>query len=278
MRRCIVLSLVLPGCFSPTPLRPTPGELGSSGANESDEGAWSPVSDSDPAGADDDGPPGMSSTTGPYGTSGAIGSSSDAAGDDGLAEGTTGELTIVDALPLVAGFEPGDPPPSWIDTIESSANVSPAQGASIPECHPVASPSPTHAGDHALLFSGHDDSATQSSINFQVYEASIEVEADTHLRYALFPNDLAAAFTTVDLVFTDDTALRDSGAVDTSGCSVHPAGGHCGAASPGIWLEVDVNLGATHAGRTIERIIVIYDRPELTGEFRGYVDDIYIGG
>ena len=36
------------------------------------------------------------------------------------------------------------------------------------------------------------------------------------------------------------------------------------------------NIGQWMAGKTIQHILVGYDRPDATGSFRGYVDDIQV--
>lgn len=43
------------------------------------------------------------------------------------------------------------------------------------------------------------------------------------------------------------------------------------------WNEVRSNIGQWAAGKTIDRILVGYDRPDATGQFRGLIDDLRIG-
>src|SRR6185503_10521147 len=81
----------------------------------------------------------------------------------------------------------------------------------------------------------------------------------------------------VDLAFTDGTFLRDSGAVDQHGVRLHPTFQGAGSVlSFNTWNYVTSAIGAQTAGKTIDRILIGYDKPEGTGTFRGYFDDLSI--
>jgi hypothetical protein len=79
----------------------------------------------------------------------------------------------------------------------------------------------------------------------------------------------------VDLIFTDGSTLRDSGAVDQNGDSIHPAR-QCGHLTLDAWNHVTVNLAANNANKDISRILVGYDDPNSSGGYRGYIDDLSI--
>ncbi len=79
----------------------------------------------------------------------------------------------------------------------------------------------------------------------------------------------------IDMVFSNSTDLRDSGAVDQNGHTIHPAG-QCGHLTLDSWNYVVSNIGAKVSGRTINRIDLGYDQANVTGGYRGYVDDIKI--
>ena len=80
----------------------------------------------------------------------------------------------------------------------------------------------------------------------------------------------------IDLIFTDGSTLRDSGAVDQSGNRIHPAY-QCGHLTLDSWNHVTVNLAANNANKQISRILVGYDHPSSTGGYRGYLDDLTVG-
>ncbi|MFY0584045.1 hypothetical protein ACN28S_65775 [Cystobacter fuscus] len=43
------------------------------------------------------------------------------------------------------------------------------------------------------------------------------------------------------------------------------------------WNLVQSNIGGVAAGKTVKRILVGFDRPDSTGNFRGFIDDIQLG-
>jgi hypothetical protein len=77
----------------------------------------------------------------------------------------------------------------------------------------------------------------------------------------------------VDFVCTDGTTLRDSGAVDQNGISMHPGNSR---GTVNLWNQVQCNVGQWLNGKTIDRILVGYDLGPSTGQFHGYIDDIQI--
>jgi alpha-L-fucosidase 2 len=79
----------------------------------------------------------------------------------------------------------------------------------------------------------------------------------------------------IDMIFTDGSTLRDSGAVDQNGNRLHPAY-QCGHLTLDAWNHVTVNLATNDANKQINRILVGYDHPNSTGGYRGYVDDLTI--
>ena len=137
-----------------------------------------------------------------------------------------------------------------------------------------------HSGGTALMYSGLDNDATRSFSYNRVFDVRIPVTAATRLDYWIYPQSGApnSAYVAVDLIFTDGSSLRDSGAVDQNGVRVHPEfQGRGGKLRADAWNEVRSDIGRWAAGRTIARILVGYDRPDATGSFRGYVDDVRIG-
>ena len=134
----------------------------------------------------------------------------------------------------------------------------------------------SHSGAAALMYSGSDNSATQSYSYQRIFAADLPIGPSSVLSYWIYPQQATGTFVAVDLQFSDGSALRDSGAVDQFGVRAHPQlqgeGGHL---VLNQWNLIRVNLGAL-AGRTVTRVDVGFDRPTGTGPFRGYVDDIAV--
>ncbi|WP_158623450.1 hypothetical protein [Corallococcus sp. CA053C] len=172
------------------------------------------------------------------------------------------------------GFESADTQPTWLDTLDGSQNVGPYTGATKPECSPRQE-SP-HTGLAVLMYSGRDNSATTSYANAKVFDVNLPITTATKLSYWIRPQQDNGRYVAVDFICTDGTTLRDSGATDFNGKSLHPNAGHGGAIPLDTWTRIQSNVGQWLAGRTVDRILVSYDRPANTGDYRGLIDDILI--
>ncbi len=172
------------------------------------------------------------------------------------------------------GFESSETAPTWLDTLDGSQNVTGYTAGINPECSPRQESA--HAGVSALMFSGTDNSTSTSYAKCKVFDVNLAITSDTKLGYWIYPEVDNARYVGVDLIMTDGSTLRDSGAVDYNGYSMHPNTGHGGAIPLNAWTAIKSNIGTSLAGKTIDRIIVNYDRPPSTGQYRGYIDDIVI--
>jgi RHS repeat-associated protein len=142
-------------------------------------------------------------------------------------------------------------------------------------------------GATALMYSGMDNSTSQSYAYMKVFDLSsrnIVVGPNTTLSYWVYPESSAvqsgvsgsnSTCVAIDMIFSDGSDLRDSGAVDQNGVKLHPAQ-QCGHLKLDQWNLVISNIGAVKNGKTINRIDVGYDQPANTGGYRGYIDDIVI--
>jgi hypothetical protein len=173
-------------------------------------------------------------------------------------------------------FESGETQPTWNDSVDWSANVSGYYGTGTMESS-VRAEGVNRTGSRSLLYAGRDNSTTTSYSYNKVFDVNIPVNSSTQLSYWIHPGAARDRFVAIDLIFTDGSNLRDSGVVDQRGVRVHPTyqGGSSGIAL-NTWNEVRANLGSL-AGKTIDRILVAYDQPGDSGQFRGYMDDIRIG-
>ncbi|GCE30043.1 hypothetical protein KDA_55270 [Dictyobacter alpinus] len=197
------------------------------------------------------------------------------------------------------GFENGDMQLTWTNSVDNSggpaggsANITGiCCGLSGPELNVGdGGPLSPHGGSHSLLYSGNGTNASGSNYAylkaFDLSSHPIAVTSATTLSYWINPESSANSYNyasgnnstcvAIDLIFSDNTNLRDSGATDTNGNRAHPAY-QCNHLTLDTWNHVTINLGATVSGKTIVRLDIGYDQPSTTGGYRGYLDDISIG-
>ncbi|HVU69776.1 MAG TPA: GH92 family glycosyl hydrolase [Ktedonobacteraceae bacterium] len=192
-------------------------------------------------------------------------------------------------------FESGQPQPTWSSTVDSSGGgLSNVGGICCGLSGPEAATRGElgHTGTTALMYSGLDNNTTTSYAYMEVFDVSgqsLTVGSGTTLSYWIYPQSSSdstpganltsgsnSACVAIDLIFSDGSDLRDSGATDQNGVRVHPAY-QCGHLTMNAWNHVVVNLGSYVSGKTIVRVNVGYDQPANTGGYRGYIDDISIG-
>lgn len=171
-----------------------------------------------------------------------------------------------------SGFESGDTATTWSDTIDVSHNVSGYFSNINPECS-IRTGEFAKTGSSAIMYSGTDNSTSSSYCYSKVFDVNIPITADTKLSYWNYPQSENGRYAAVDFICTDGTTLRDSGAVDQNGVSMHPNAGH---GTINTWTNITSNIGQYLNGKTIDRISIGYDQPGGTGQYRGYIDDICI--
>lgn len=142
-------------------------------------------------------------------------------------------------------------------------------------------------GATALMYSGNANSSSSAYAYMKVFDLSSQsptIGPNTTLSYWVYPQSNASSGSVsgsnstcvaIDMIFTDGSDLRDSGAVDQNGNQLHPAH-QCGHLTLDQWNYVTSNIGASVNGKSINRIDVGYDQPGNTGGFRGYIDDISV--
>ncbi len=169
--------------------------------------------------------------------------------------------------------EPGyDALPNWTNTPDEIGVVN----VDAPKCaHVKENP---HVGSYSLRFEGVDNSTTESHAAMKVFDVDIPVYDDSKLMFMSYPGSELGKYASVDLVLTDGTTLSSTGAEDTKGQSMLSSGGR------GVvdeWTKTICRIGVWLDTRelsrdTIDRIIIVYDRAEETGEVKAYFDDISI--
>ncbi|GAA4249160.1 glycosyl hydrolase family 95 catalytic domain-containing protein [Dactylosporangium darangshiense] len=194
---------------------------------------------------------------------------------------------------FASGFEASGPALSWSDTVDSSGGGLAGVGGlccglSGPEAG-ARTGETFHAGTGSLMYSGAAQGGSAVHAYLKVYDlggAPLAIGSGKTLSYWIYPQSSAttpyvpAGATTstcvaIDLIFTDGTALRDSGSTDQTGDGAHPSA-QCGHLTLDAWNQVTVNLGTRNANKQINRILVGFDAPNATGGYRGYVDDLNI--
>jgi hypothetical protein len=173
----------------------------------------------------------------------------------------------------------GDRWPDWTNDREYSANVT-----GSPLCRAIdVSNKPYHLDPHdrgwyALEYYGVAlKNPTECNCYFRVFDlGSRRIDPRDTMIYWIYPVEPLGRFVGVDLVCTDGTSLRDSGAVDQNGIPMHPGAGH-GNIPTREWSLIQCDIGRWLGGKTLDRMLVAFDQVGVQGTFRGYIDDIYIG-
>ncbi|WP_405877045.1 hypothetical protein OG762_01595 [Streptomyces sp. NBC_01136] len=193
-------------------------------------------------------------------------------------------------------FEAGQTQPTWTDTVDTVDAKGAGNYGVTGLCCGLSGPQAAlrtgeraHTGDASLMYSGYANGGSYDHAYMQVYGfngSPLTVRGDTTLSYWIFPQSDAttpwvaagsddSTCVAIDMIFTDGSNLRDSGATDQSGTDIHPAE-QCGHLKLDEWNHVTVNLGTVKAGQAVSKILLGYDRPGATGGYRGYIDDVSI--
>lgn len=133
--------------------------------------------------------------------------------------------------------------------------------------------------------SGHDDTClllvarnlSKDGANFHLYHQisaqAVEVRKGDRLRYEIFlPPSEVPPKGGIDVLFTNDTNVRDTGALDSAGLPAH--GDTLLNAAVGKWLAREIDLSA-HAGKTTKTFVVQFEGDE-TGDHVQLLDAVEI--
>ncbi|MFI5930883.1 GH92 family glycosyl hydrolase [Actinoplanes sp. NPDC051494] len=152
-----------------------------------------------------------------------------------------------------------------------------------PASSPTAKSGVGYTGLKALQISGRQVADGRGYSYNKVFDVDVAVKADTELSYLVFPEfnrrdaSNPATYTAVDLAFTDGTYLSQLGAKDTNGIVVSPtAQGTSNTLLTSQWNKRVARIGDVAKGKTVDRILVAYDKPDGTesSSFRAWFDDI----
>lgn len=223
--------------------------------------------------------------------------SADAARQSSALDALNAAIQFSSAVTFSTGFESGQPQPTWTNTVDNAGY--PAGGLTNVGgiCCGLSGPESgirneiAHTGSTALMYSGLDTSTTTSYAYMELFDLAgqyITVGPNTVLSYWIYPESPSgsapganltsgdnSSCVAIDLIFSDNTNLRDSGATDQNGNRAHPAY-QCGKLKMDSWNLETIDLGKFVNGKTIVRIDLGYDQPANTGGYRGYLDDLSI--
>ena len=181
-------------------------------------------------------------------------------------------LTQLAELQLSVGDGPPPPPGDMRSRIGTGPGSSPTAKTGV-----------GFTGLKAFQISGKHVKEGRAYAYNRVFDVNVAVTADTELSYLLFPeftrDDLSnpATYAAVDLAFTDGTYLSSLKAVDQHGATLSPTGqGASKTLFTAQWNAKRSRIGAVAAGKTVDRILVGYDKPSGPTTFRTWFDDIKI--
>ena len=195
------------------------------------------------------------------------------------------------ASDFASSFETGQPQPAWTSTLETDRTGAPkALGATMtttvgsgPSNGYSIRPNVGWTGVASLHYAGHQDATGHGYAYDKVYDVNLPVTPSTELSYMVFPEATSgddsdpSTYAGVDLAFTDGTYLSDLGAVDQHGKALSPNGqGASKILYVDQWNHEVSTIGAVAAGKTIDRILVGYDKPSGPADFSGWLDDLTV--
>ncbi|MDH2394097.1 hypothetical protein QCN29_36265 [Streptomyces sp. HNM0663] len=192
------------------------------------------------------------------------------------------------------GFEKGDVEPHWTDTVDEDGGGASNVTGRYDVHGPVAGTrtgETAHTGTGSLKYSGSTKGGVGNAHAylkvFDLGDTPVKLDSGKTLGYWIRPDtadrwdnvdwlDNNSNCVALDLVFTDGSTLRDSGAVDHSGRSIHPAK-QCQSLQPNQWNHVTVRIPEGLNGKEVSRINLGYDQDGPgNADYSGYIDDITI--
>jgi MYXO-CTERM domain-containing protein len=132
--------------------------------------------------------------------------------------------------------------------------------------------------DSSLKVSGTVTGGGSATYAYRVFDLSsnpVPLDAQSSLSYFVHPQADNGRYVAVDLHFTDGTFLSAAGLKDQNGQPLNAASGHGGAIPLGMWSLVTSDLSSL-AGKSVDRVDVVFSRASATGNYLAYVDDILL--
>jgi len=105
-------------------------------------------------------------------------------------------------------------------------------------------------------------------------DGRIKVKPGMTLSYEFYAENNLGRYVAVDLALEGGANLRDSGAVDQNGVSIHPKEPRT--EQNGVWIPVTIDLGRYIPGMVIKEVRLAYDHGGGVGRYSAYVRNISI--
>lgn len=172
----------------------------------------------------------------------------------------------------------------WLLSTQASEDSSMTTAVgSGPDSAPTARTGAGWTGLHALHYAGSHAVDGRGYASNRVLDVDVPVGEDSELSYVIFPEasakdrTWASTHVAVDLAFTDGTYLSDLGATDQHGFGLSPQDqGASKVLHTNQWNAVRSRLGEVAAGKTVDRVLVGYDKDTGPADFSGWIDDVSI--
>ena len=187
------------------------------------------------------------------------------------------EMVVLGPPTFSTGFETGQPPLAYVDTVDGSTS-----NVSNPKAH--VSSTLVHSGSNSVYVAG---TVTASASSDYAYMKAFDfsgtpttIAPTTVLTYWVYPQSQSqvptvggnnSACVSVDISYTDGSALRSFAPRDENGQRITVP---CQAVTLDRWNEMIVPLGYLVAGKQISGVDFVFDRPESpAGGYSAYIDD-----
>ena len=186
------------------------------------------------------------------------------------------------------GLESSEMQTTWNNTVDYAAPGGGSNniafilgGAGSPELGVRSETS--QSGTYEIVYSGRALGGATDYAYLKAFDLSgqgIVISSGMRFSYWIYPQSGGnttgsnSTFVALDIIFADGTTLRDSNLTDQRAVRVHPTyQGQGGQLVLDTWNYVTVDLTPL-AGKTVDRVDLGFDKPNGSGGYRGYVDDI----
>ena len=154
--------------------------------------------------------------------------------------------------------------------VESSGNTAGYGSGPTPQCIVLAEN--PHSGKYSIRYQGRNN-GSNAYCNFNLFDINATVSEDTKLSFWIRPLDENGRYSTIDLLMTDGTRLKNVNATDINGNSMKPSAGR---GKVDEWTEIVCPIGKWLNGKTIDKILIAYEGNSSSGNFSANIDDISI--
>jgi hypothetical protein len=164
------------------------------------------------------------------------------------------------------GFESGEALPAWSNAVYESIDAAAAVGDTMARCRLEL-----FNGTTALHVTAQDKSTLGSKIYFKCASVKIPVFSSSVLAWQVQPQTELGRSVHVDLLFTDGTRLTEFSPVMNDMSSLSAPHGAIGA-----WTTMTCAMPKAASGKTVQTILIGYNRAPDAGAIDAYIDHLSI--